>query len=75
MVIKISYEPSVFTKEALVTILCEIENILNQHPLTAISNECKDFEVLTPSHFQVIGDYSPNLLPGIFTNSEINHKK
>ena len=64
----------VFTKETLVTILCEIKSILNQQPLTAISDDCQDFEVLTPSHF-LIGAYSPNLLPGVFSNSEINHKK
>ena len=59
----------VFTEEALVTILCEIKSILNQRPMTTISNDCKDFEVLTPSHF-LIGAFSSNLTPGIFNNSE-----
>ena len=63
-----------FTEETLVTVLREIESILNQQPLTAISNDCNDFEVLTPSH-SLTGAYSPNLPPGVFSNSEINHKK
>ena len=54
----------VFTEETLVTILCEIKSILNQQPLTAISDDCKGFEVLIPSHF-LIGAYSPNLPPGV----------
>ena len=60
------------TQEELVTIFCEIESILNQTPLTPTSNDCKDFEVLVPSHF-LIGAYSPNT--GVFSNSEINHWK
>ena len=72
--LKLVTNHQVFTKEKLVTILFEIESILNQQPLTASSDECQDFEVLTPSHF-LIGAYSPNLPPGVFSNSEINHKK
>ena len=63
-----------FTEKTLVTIFCEIESILNQRPLTAISDDCQAFEVLTPSHF-FIGAYSPNLSPGLFSNSETNHQK
>ena len=62
----------VFIEEALVIILYEIRSILNQRQLTAIRDNCKHFEVLTPSH-SLIGAYSPNLLSGIFINSEMNH--
>ena len=64
----------VFTEKTLVTIFCEIESILNQRPLTAISDDCQALEVLTPSHF-LIGAYLPNLPPGLFSNSETNDKK
>ena len=37
--------------------------------MTTISDDCKDFEVLTPSRF-LIGAFSSNLTPGIFNNSE-----
>ena len=33
-----------------------IRSILNQQPLAGISDDCRDFEVLTPSHF-LIGVY------------------
>ena len=40
-----------FTKEkALVIILCKTRSILNQQTLAGISDDCRDFEVLTPSH-------------------------
>ena len=39
------------TYEALVTFLTEIEATLNSHPLTQISDDINDFNVLTPNHF------------------------
>ena len=36
----------VFTEETVVTILCQIESIFNQQPLTAISDDCKDLKSL-----------------------------
>ena len=49
----------VFTDEVLYTFLCETECIINQHPLTAISDDVSDFDTLTPNHF-LIGEAHPN---------------
>ena len=35
----------------LMTILTEVESILNNRPLTPLSNDIEDFECLTPNHF------------------------
>lgn len=41
------------TYEALVTFSTEIEATLNSHPLTQISGDLNDFNVLTPNHFNL----------------------
>ncbi|XP_055524492.1 uncharacterized protein LOC129718097 [Wyeomyia smithii] len=43
----------VLTPDELQTILVQIESCLNSRPLTPLSNDPGDFEVLTPGHFLV----------------------
>ena len=64
----------IFTEEALYTFLCEIEFIVNQRPLTAISDNIIDYDVLTPNNFS-IGETNANLATGQFDNSQVNHRK
>ena len=35
--------------ESLTTFMCEVENIINNRPLTAVSNDVKDLQPLTPN--------------------------
>ena len=35
--------------ESLTTFMCEVENIINSRPLTAVSNDVKDLQPLTPN--------------------------
>lgn len=37
--------------ESLLSILMEVESIINSHPLTYVSLETDDTEALTPNHF------------------------
>ncbi len=48
------------TEEVLVTVMAEVESILNSRPLIAVSDDIRDFEALTPNHF-LLGRPSPNL--------------
>ena len=64
----------IFTEEALYTFLCETEFIVNQQPSTAISEDIRDYDVLSPNHF-IIGETNANLTSGQFDNSQINYRK
>ena len=64
-----------FNEEALYTYLTEIESIINGQPLTLLSDDINDFEVLMPNHFQT-GTANPNILicpvkkPGDIANKQ-----
>ncbi|XP_073979069.1 uncharacterized protein [Rhodnius prolixus] len=42
------------TMECFLTIICQIEAILNSRPLTAVSSSPDDLQVLTPGHFLIM---------------------
>ena len=64
----------IFTEEALYTFSCETEFIVNQRPLTAISDNIRVYDVLTTNHF-IIGETNANLTTGQFDNSQTNYRK
>ncbi|XP_063967618.1 uncharacterized protein LOC129271341 [Lytechinus pictus] len=59
----------VMSDEALVTLMTEVEAILNARPLTPLSMDPKDEEPLTPNHLLLLRN-NPSLPPGIFTKDE-----
>ena len=62
--LKVIIRNKLFTEECLSTFLCEVESILNQRPLTPISDDVNDLKTPTPSH-SIIGSYenSPRSIP------------
>ncbi|KAJ8364798.1 hypothetical protein SKAU_G00136290 [Synaphobranchus kaupii] len=55
--------------ESLQTALCEVEAIINDRPITVVSEDAKDPEPLTPNHLlQMKG--MPSLPPGLFEKSD-----
>ncbi|XP_073979887.1 uncharacterized protein [Rhodnius prolixus] len=52
--LKVSLGTQEPTMECFLTILCQIEAILNSRPLTAVSSSPDDLQVLTPGHFLIM---------------------
>ena len=62
------------TDESLLTLLCEVECIVNNRPLTSVSSDPNDFEPLTPNHLLFLK--TDRLLPpGIFYVKDIYSRK
>ena len=55
--------------ESLQTLLCETEQILNNRPLTPVSEDPHDLDVLTPNHLLLLGE-NISMTPGSFTSTD-----
>ena len=55
--------------EALQTLFCEVEAILNGRPLTPISDDPNDLEALTPNHLLLLNS-ERNLPPDLFVKED-----
>lgn len=56
--------------EGLQTLLCEVESIINDRPITTTSNDPNDLEALTPNHLLVMRT-QPNIPPGVFSKDDL----
>lgn len=52
--------------ERLLTVMCEVESIINNRPLTLASDDPKDLEMITPNHLLLMKT-QPCIPPGIFS--------
>lgn len=60
--------------EALQTALCEAEAIMNDRPITTVTNDPNDLEPLTPNHLiQLKG--KPILPPGLFRKGDLDSQR
>ena len=57
-------------EEALFTVLCEVESILNSRPITKESTDPNDLEALTPNHLLLLKT-KPCLPPGLFWKEDM----
>ncbi|XP_059907162.1 uncharacterized protein LOC132457130 [Gadus macrocephalus] len=55
--------------ESLTTVMCEVEAILNNRPLTTVSDDPNDLEPLTPNHL-LLSKVQPLLPPGTFKQED-----
>lgn len=60
--------------ESLHTILCEVEAILNDRPITKVSDDVNDLEALTPNHVLLLKG-KPVLPPGLFQQNDLYTKR
>ena len=59
----------IVTDEGLATLMCEVETILNGHPLTKVSSDPKDAEAITPNRLLLLRS-EPELPPGLFRKED-----
>ena len=59
--------------EGLVTLMCEVESIINSQPLTKVSDDPEDVEALTPNHLLLRSGSS--LPPGIFDKGDLYSRR
>ena len=55
--------------EGLVTLLCEMESIINGRPITTVSGDPNDPEPLTPNHLLLLRS-EPQMPPGLFQKED-----
>ncbi|KAK3754770.1 hypothetical protein QZH41_007277 [Actinostola sp. cb2023] len=55
--------------EGLLTLMCEVESIINGRPITKVSDDPKDLEALTPNHLLLLKS-GITLPPGIFRKED-----
>ena len=60
--------------ERLHTLLCEVEAILNDRPITKFSDDPNDLEPLTPNHLLLLKG-KPALPPGLFEKGDLYTKR
>ena len=60
--------------EGLATLLCEVESIVNGRPVTKVSDDPRDMEVLTPNHLLLLRS-GPSAPPGLFSKDEIYSRR
>lgn len=57
------------TDDSLQTLMCEVESIINQRPITSLSDDPYDLEPLTPNHLLLM-KAQPNMPPGTFSKED-----
>ena len=67
-------QPIKLNDENLCTLMCEIESILNNRPLTELSNDPVNFDALTPNHLLLLGSQI-SFPPGLFDKKDIYAKR
>ena len=61
-------------EEALSTLMCEVEAVVNGRPITKLSDDPRDSEPLTPNHLILLRS-GPSLPPGVFCKQDTYAKR
>ena len=56
--------------ETLLTLMAEVESLMNGRPLTHVSTDCRNEENLTPNHFLLGGALLETLAPRMSSSAE-----
>nr|XP_054772241.1 uncharacterized protein LOC129280217 [Lytechinus pictus] len=60
--------------ESLSTLLCEVESIINNRPITRLSDDANDVEALTPNHLLLL-NRRPQLPPALTDKTDVYAKR
>ena len=60
--------------EGLLTLMCEVEAIVNGRPITKVSDDPRDPEALTPNHFLLLRS-GPTVPPGVFVKGDMYSRR
>ncbi|KAL7826227.1 hypothetical protein SRHO_G00339650 [Serrasalmus rhombeus] len=64
------FREQILDDDGLLTALCEVETIMNDRPLTTVSDDPLDLEPLTPNHLLRM-KVQPVIPPGIFQSTDL----
>ena len=63
----------VLTDESLSTLMCMVESVVNNRPITTVSSDPTDMEPLTPNHLLLLRPVKT--LPGLFGSNDLYGRK
>ena len=73
-VLKAQLKEQVVTDEVLSTVMAEVVNIVNSHPLTGNRDNVSDDEPISPNHLLHLRP-TPSLPPGMFVKGDLHCKR
>ena len=73
-ILKSVLKEQVVDDEALQTLFCEVEAIINDRPITKSSDDANDLEALTPNHLLLL-KREPLLPPGLFEKDDLYSRR
>lgn len=69
-ILKAVLKEQTMSDESLQTLMCEVETIINDRPITGPSDDPNDLEALTPNHLLLL-KRQPLLPPGLFKKEDL----
>ena len=73
-ILKSVLKEQVVDDESLQTLMCEVEAIMNDRPITKSSDDVNDLEALTPNHILLL-KRQPLLPPGLFEKEDLYSRR
>ena len=74
-ILKVLLKEQLVTDEALITLMAEVESIVNSRPITPLNNDPNDLEPLTPNHLLLLRKGPHSLPPGTFSKEDLYSRR
>lgn len=73
-ILRATLKEQTLNDESLQTLMCEVEAVINDRPITTPSDDLNDFEALTPNHLLLLKRH-PSLPPGLFEKEDLYSRR